>query len=85
MSDCSQGPLTKLPVSNPASTLARWPHAGIVHGPSTWIGPGQIYVKLLPDGEPVQLIHADDAKRPAADKNRLGEHDVYLPSDELMA
>ncbi|MCA1559664.1 MAG: protein kinase [Acidobacteria bacterium] len=26
-----------------------------IHGPSTFAGPGQIYVKLLPDGEPVQL------------------------------
>src|SRR5262249_53559483 len=28
-----------------------------VRGPSTWIGPGQIYVKILPDGEPVELTH----------------------------
>jgi DNA-binding winged helix-turn-helix (wHTH) protein/Tol biopolymer transport system component len=26
-----------------------------VRGYSTWVGPGQIYVKMLPDGEPVQL------------------------------
>jgi serine/threonine protein kinase len=28
-----------------------------IHGPSTWIGPGEVYVKLLPNGEPVQLTH----------------------------
>ena len=26
-----------------------------IRGPSTFFGPGQIYVKMLPDGEPVQL------------------------------
>ena len=30
-----------------------------VRGPSTWIGPGQIYAKILPDGKPVQLTHDD--------------------------
>jgi len=33
-----------------------------VRGPSAFIGPGQIYVKILPDGEPVQLTHDDVAK-----------------------
>ena len=33
-----------------------------VRGPSTWIGPGQVYVKLLPDGEPVQLTSDDTIK-----------------------
>src|SRR5438477_280112 len=28
-----------------------------VRGESTVSGPGQIYVKLLPDGEPLQLTH----------------------------
>jgi DNA-binding winged helix-turn-helix (wHTH) protein/Tol biopolymer transport system component len=28
-----------------------------VRGPDTFAGPGQIYVKLLPDGQPVQLTH----------------------------
>ncbi len=28
-----------------------------IRGYSTWIGPGQVYVKILPDGEPVQLTH----------------------------
>ena len=30
-----------------------------IRGASTSSGPGQIYVKLLPDGEPVQLTHDD--------------------------
>jgi serine/threonine protein kinase/Tol biopolymer transport system component len=28
-----------------------------IRGPETFTGPGEIYVKLLPDGEPVQLTH----------------------------
>ena len=28
-----------------------------IRGPDTFNGPGQIYVKLLPDGRPVQLTH----------------------------
>ena len=28
-----------------------------IRGQSTFFGPGQIYVKLLPDGEPVQLTN----------------------------
>jgi Tol biopolymer transport system component len=33
-----------------------------IRGPNTFVGPGQIYVKLLPDGEPVQLTHDDSFK-----------------------
>ena len=33
-----------------------------VRGYSTWVGTGQIYVKMLPDGEPVQLTHDDALK-----------------------
>ena len=28
-----------------------------IRGDSTFVGPGQLYVKILPDGEPVQLTH----------------------------
>jgi eukaryotic-like serine/threonine-protein kinase len=28
-----------------------------IRGPDTFAGPGQVYVKLLPEGEPVQLTH----------------------------
>jgi len=33
-----------------------------IRGESTFIGPGQIYVKLLPDGEPVQLTNDNFTK-----------------------
>jgi eukaryotic-like serine/threonine-protein kinase len=28
-----------------------------IHGPSTFFGPGEIYAKVLPDGDPVELTH----------------------------
>jgi Tol biopolymer transport system component len=30
-----------------------------IRSQSTFIGPGQVYVKLLPDGEPIALTHDD--------------------------
>ena len=33
-----------------------------IRGEDTFVGPGEIYVKLLPDGEPVQLTHDDRSK-----------------------
>ena len=33
-----------------------------IRGESTFLGPGQIYVKLLPDGEPLQLTDTNRAK-----------------------
>ncbi|HSU66903.1 MAG TPA: protein kinase [Tepidisphaeraceae bacterium] len=33
-----------------------------IRGPSTFMGPGQVYVKMLPTGEPVQLTHDDAPK-----------------------
>jgi eukaryotic-like serine/threonine-protein kinase len=33
-----------------------------IRGPDTFVTPGQIYVKSLPDGEPVQLTHDDTYK-----------------------
>jgi DNA-binding winged helix-turn-helix (wHTH) protein/Tol biopolymer transport system component len=30
-----------------------------IRGPETFVTPGQIYVKMLPDGQPVQLTHDD--------------------------
>jgi len=50
--------LTKLPdsVTQPAlSPDGRM--LAFIRGASTFFGPGQVYVKLLPDGEPVQLTH----------------------------
>ena len=40
-----------------ARAFAGRPHAGFHPGGDTVGGPGQIYVKLLPDGEPLQLTH----------------------------
>ena len=51
-------PLTKLadPVSQPAlSTDGRM--LVFIRGDSTFIGPAQVYVKMLPDGQPVQVTH----------------------------
>jgi len=50
--------LTKFPdsVSQPAlSPDGRM--VAFIRGNSTFYGPGQVYVKILPDGEPVQLTH----------------------------
>jgi eukaryotic-like serine/threonine-protein kinase len=33
-----------------------------IRGEDTFVGPGEIYVKLLPDGEPVQLTHDSRSK-----------------------
>ena len=33
-----------------------------IRGPKTFLGPGQIYVKMLPSGDPVQLTHDDTPK-----------------------
>jgi serine/threonine protein kinase len=55
--------LTKLP--DPVSQPAISPDGRIltfVRGPETFFGPGQIYVKLLPDGQPVELTHDDSSK-----------------------
>jgi serine/threonine protein kinase len=55
--------ITNLPdsVSQPAlSTDGRM--VAFVRGPTTFIGPGQIYVKMLPSGDPVQLTHDDSMK-----------------------
>jgi eukaryotic-like serine/threonine-protein kinase len=55
--------LTKFPdsVSQPAlSSDGRM--LTFIRGPSTFFGPGQIYVKMLPDGEPKQLTQDDYPK-----------------------
>jgi len=50
--------LTKLPdsVSQPALS-PDGKMLAFIRGPSTFFGPGQIYVKILPDGQAVQLTH----------------------------
>ena len=51
-------PLTKLP--DPVSQPALSPDGRMLvffRGDSTFFGTGQVYVKILPDGQPVQLTH----------------------------
>jgi eukaryotic-like serine/threonine-protein kinase len=49
------------PVSQPAlSPDGRM--VTFVRGPQTFFGPGQIYIKMLPSGDPVQLTHDDTLK-----------------------
>jgi serine/threonine protein kinase len=54
-----------------------------VRGDSTFIGAGQIYVKILPDGEPVQLTHDATIKMSPAfspDGTRIA-YTTYLDQD----
>ncbi|SPF54718.1 Serine/threonine protein kinase (fragment) [Candidatus Sulfopaludibacter sp. SbA4] len=56
-----------------------------IHGDSTFFGPGQIFVKMLPDGEPVQLTHDNLSKMSpvfSADGTRIA-YTVY--TDEVFA
>ncbi|HYM12351.1 MAG TPA: protein kinase [Bryobacterales bacterium] len=46
-----------------------------LHGPTTFFGPGQIAVKLLPNGEPVELTH----------DNRLKMDPVFSPDGSRIA
>ena len=70
-------PLTKFPdsVSQPALS----PDGGtvaFVRGESSFYGPGQIYIKALPDGEPFQLTHDTlDKMSPAFSPD--GSHVAY--------
>jgi serine/threonine protein kinase len=53
-----------------------------IRGQSTFSGPGQIYVKILPDGEPVQLTKDDRVKRSpkfSPDGTRIGYSAVDDP------
>jgi DNA-binding winged helix-turn-helix (wHTH) protein/Tol biopolymer transport system component len=50
--------LTNFPDSVTQPALSPDGHMlAFIRGYSTWVGDGQIYVKILPDGEPVQLTH----------------------------
>jgi hypothetical protein len=55
--------LTKLPDSATQPALsADGRMLAFIRGSSSFFGPGQIYVKILPDGQPVQLTHDGFAK-----------------------
>jgi eukaryotic-like serine/threonine-protein kinase len=52
-----------------------------IHGDNTFMGPGQIFVKLLPAGEPVQLTHDGNVKLSPAfspDGTRVA-YSIFLP------
>jgi eukaryotic-like serine/threonine-protein kinase len=61
----ARGPAEYLPLTNfadSATSPALSPDGrmlAFIRGQSTFAGPGQVYVKLLPDGEPVQLTRDD--------------------------
>jgi Tol biopolymer transport system component len=51
-----------------------------IRGPETFVTPGQIYVKILPDGEPVQLTH-DDLPKMAPAFSPDGSRIAYTATD----
>ena len=51
-----------------------------IRGPETFVTPGQIYVKLLPDGQPVQLTH-DDLPKMAPAFSPDGSRIAYTATD----
>ncbi|HEV8132162.1 MAG TPA: protein kinase [Acidobacteriota bacterium] len=56
-------PLTKFSDSAVAPALSPDGRMlAFIRGEETFVGPGEIYVKLLPDGEPVQLTHDGSSK-----------------------
>jgi eukaryotic-like serine/threonine-protein kinase len=52
-----------------------------VRGPDTFFGPGDVYVKALPDGQPVQLTHDTLAKMSPAFSHD-GDQIAYTTVDE---
>ncbi|HEY4050970.1 MAG TPA: winged helix-turn-helix domain-containing protein [Acidobacteriaceae bacterium] len=54
-----------------------------IRGPETFVTPGQIYVKMLPDGEPVQLTH-DDLPKMAPAFSPDGSRIAYTTTDRRM-
>jgi len=54
-----------------------------IRGPETFVTPGQIYVKMLPDGEPVQLTH-DDLPKMAPAFSPDGSRIAYTTTDRSM-
>jgi DNA-binding winged helix-turn-helix (wHTH) protein/Tol biopolymer transport system component len=55
--------LTHFPDSATSPALSPDGHMiAFIRGPETFVSAGQIYVKILPDGEPVQLTHDDSPK-----------------------
>ena len=61
----------------PAGAFAGRPDGGVYSRQPTFFGPGQIYVKILPDGEPVQLTHDNADKNEPGVFTRRRAHRVY--------
>jgi eukaryotic-like serine/threonine-protein kinase len=55
-----------------------------IRGPETFVTPGQIYVKILPDGDPVQLSH-DDLPKMAPAFSPDGSRIAYTTTDRTFA
>ncbi len=55
-----------------------------IRGDSTFFGPGQVYVKALPDGEPIQLTH-DDLFKMSPAFSPDGAHVAYTTVDDAFA
>ena len=51
-----------------------------IRGPETFVTPGQIYLKMLPDGKPIQLTH-DDAPKMAPVFSPDGSRIAYTATD----
>ena len=51
-----------------------------IRGPETFVSPGQIYVKMLPNGEPIQLT-SDDAPKMAPVFSPDGSRIAYTATD----
>jgi DNA-binding winged helix-turn-helix (wHTH) protein/Tol biopolymer transport system component len=56
--------------------------AAFIRGPDTFITAGQIYVKMLPDGQPVQLAH-DDLPKMAPVFSPDGSRIAYTTTDAI--
>ena len=52
-----------------------------IRGPETFVTPGQIYVKMLPDGQPVQLTH-DDLRKMAPVFSPDGSRIAYTATEK---
>jgi Tol biopolymer transport system component/DNA-binding winged helix-turn-helix (wHTH) protein len=55
-----------------------------IRGPETFVTPGEIYVKILPDGEPVQLTH-DGLPKMAPAFSPDGSRIAYTATDRSVA
>ena len=51
-----------------------------IRGPETFVTPGQVYVKLLPDGQPIQLTH-DNLPKMAPSFSADGSRIAYTATD----